>query len=194
MVRSNAYAPTALAKGRSVALRTWLDADVDWYAELVASPEVMRFIGDGRPRGRDRATAEIRRFREETERLGWSRWVVEKTSTREPVGYVGFSVQGGRIDWGGRSFSRFWGSRSVIEAAQLALRLGLIDYGLPYGEATTVLENHRAWRLNAFFGFQEVGTYEENGVPMVRQRIEPSMLRSDGRRTRSRTRCERRVA
>lgn len=163
-----------VARSRVCVLRTWRPDDEEWYAGLVANPRVMRYIGDGTPRSRARAAAEIRGFREETRVRGWSRWVVE-TAGRVPAGYVGFSFRDGRVDWGGRCLPRFWGTPMILDAAILALRTGLRSCGITRAEATTVLENRGAWRLNQALGFRTIEHYAEGGIVMIRQEI----LRAD---------------
>lgn len=54
-------------------LGRWTDADLAPYASLCADPEVMRWIGDGRPRGDADSAAEVRGLERETKhpRLGF---------------------------------------------------------------------------------------------------------------------------
>jgi RimJ/RimL family protein N-acetyltransferase len=65
--------------------------DLDFIAEMVCDPEVMRFY----PRVLDRAGAGdwLRRVIERQERDGHSFWHVSDTNTDEPVGQVGLLLQ-----------------------------------------------------------------------------------------------------
>lgn len=162
---------TIVAELGRVRLRTWVLSDIDWYADLVADEKVMRFIADGSPRPRDRALQEIDRFRAEQDERGWSRWVCERAEDSEPVGFIGFSVRNGVIDWGGRSFSHHWGSGLTVLAQIAALEAGLLAHGIEEAVAVTDLDNKHVWRGNLRFGWSDPVPVERYGRPHVMQTI-----------------------
>jgi len=177
-----------------VSLRTWCDDDVVWYADLVADPEVMRFIGDGQARDVKKAQAEIRGFRSEQDGRGWSRWAVDLRSERRGIGFVGFSERRGEIDWGGRTIRRLWGSGIPIVAAVAALEMGLLELRIPAAVALTNIRNDRAWRLNEALGFTMVETVDVEGQPHMRQMIERTRFVASGQAARNQWLADRVVA
>jgi len=62
---------TTHARTERLLLRNWSMTDVDAYAGIVADPEVMRYIGDGKPRGRGHAEAFVRTMMRHQEERGW---------------------------------------------------------------------------------------------------------------------------
>ena len=66
--------------------------DLDALHRVYGDPEVMRFVGDGRPFSRRRTAAEIERFREGWERDGLSTFVLELRDGGSVVGDVGFAA------------------------------------------------------------------------------------------------------
>ncbi|MBW8637760.1 GNAT family N-acetyltransferase [Hoeflea sp. WL0058] len=140
-----------------VRLRKWHSSDVEWYSRLIADPDVMRLIGDGKPRTADAAALEIERFQHEQKTLGHSRWVGYVLETGEPIGFIGFSERRGEIDWGGRAFRKFWGTRYMVCSAILALDHGLTCCNVPQAVAVIDKTNHSTLGLNAKLGFRECG-------------------------------------
>lgn len=173
-------------KNDHISLRTWSDDDIGWYSRLVADPDVMRHIGDGKPRDADRAKREIDAFQKEQSERGWSRWVAESVSSNMPLGFVGFSVRKGKVDWGARAFRQNWGSRLNLVGGFMAVEAGLLQLGIENAVAFTVLENKSAWRCNEVFGFQYDGTILQGGTKMVRQVINRSTFISSGQMQKNR--------
>ena len=157
-----------------VRLRKWHSSDIEWYSRLIADPDVMRLIGDGRPRTVDAAALEIERFQQEQKTLGHSRWVGYVLETGEPIGFIGFSERRGEIDWGGRAFRKFWGTRYVVCSGILALDHGLTCCNVAQAFAVTDTTNHSSLGLNAKLGFRECG----EGRYFDRRHIRQSINRS----------------
>lgn len=163
-----------------IRLRTFVDDDLDWYAELIADPLVMRFIGDGRPRERDRAATEIEGFQAEQANRGWSRWVAERVADSAPMGFVGFSLRHGEVDYGARAFRRFWGSRHTVVAGIAAIEAGLIACGIEDATAITDARNKRPIQFNSRLGFSAPTTISRAGRSHVRQTISRRVFLADG--------------
>lgn len=145
-----------IARTASVALREWSLDDGVWYARLVGDPQVMRYVGDGKPRTAATAGSEITAFQTESTARGWSRWAVE-FNDGEPGGLVGFSVRNGKVDWGARFFPKFWQKTLLPIAGILGLNTGLIGHEIPSATAYTHIDNKSAWQFNTRMGFIEIG-------------------------------------
>src|ERR1700754_1957248 len=85
----------------------WNANDVDDYAELVGDGDVMRFIGEGTTRTRDRAAREIEGFIAHERQHGFSRWAAFCRRTGIFIGMVGFMYRNDETDFGGRMHRRF---------------------------------------------------------------------------------------
>ena len=179
-----------LIENSAVRLRTWQDRDVDWYADLIADPAVMRFIGDGKARSRNAAEKEITGFQAEQGLRGWSRWVAE-TSDNRPIGYIGFSLRNGEVDWGGRSFPSSWGSGIGLHATILALELGIFELGISKATAYIQERNQPAWRLNERIGFTRVGLVRRGPFAELVYSIERDRFIETGQRDRNLALCTR---
>ena len=66
-------------------------SDLDFVAEMLADPEVMRFYPE--PLTREQSFAWIERQRERYARHGHALWLVSERATGEPVGQVGLILQ-----------------------------------------------------------------------------------------------------
>lgn len=88
-----------------------------------ADPEVMRYIGDGRPQDRARAAAALDRMRWHWAEHGFGRWAIERASDGAFLGFcgVGFPpfvpevATWPEIGW--RLQRRYWGNGYATEAA-----------------------------------------------------------------------------
>ena len=67
-------------------------SDVHALHRAYCDPDVMRYVGDGRPFSKQRTAAEIAGFRERWERDGFSAFVLELLEGGTVVGEVGFST------------------------------------------------------------------------------------------------------
>ena len=70
-------------------LRAFRLRDFDAYADIVADPEVTRFLGDGRPVSRADAWRQIAFILGHWELLGYGLWAVEERATGALVGITG---------------------------------------------------------------------------------------------------------
>ncbi|HEX6532949.1 MAG TPA: GNAT family N-acetyltransferase [Gemmatimonadaceae bacterium] len=105
-------------------LRAFEARDFDAYAEMMADPEVTRYLGDGRPLGRGDAWRQLALFIGHWELRGFGLWAVEERASGafagrigcfEPEGWPGFEI--------GYTLARpFWGRGYASEGARAALR------------------------------------------------------------------------
>ena len=104
-------------------LRLFRPADLNAFVAMNADPEVMRYIGDGRPQDRTHATATFERMRWHWAEHGFGRWAIERASDGAFLGFcgVGFLTFApeltGRPEIGWRLAREFWGNGYATEAA-----------------------------------------------------------------------------
>jgi len=70
-------------------LRPWREEDLDPYAQMSADPEVMRYIGSGRPLDREESWRQIAVFIGHWQLRGYGLWAVERREDSEFIGRVG---------------------------------------------------------------------------------------------------------
>lgn len=105
-------------------LRAFSEADFPAYRALVADPDVMRFLGDGRPLGEIDAWRQLATIVGHWALRGFGLWAVEERATGRFVGRVGLQEPGG---WPGFEVAytiapALWGRGYAREAAGAALR------------------------------------------------------------------------
>lgn len=137
-------------------LRGWRDEDLDPLAALDADPEVMKFIGDGRPRPREQAARTLRRLREMWNDQGFGlfavAWRADVTEAgAEPgafVGWVGLAVPTflpeilPAVEIGWRLRREWWGRGLATEAARAVLRFGFEEINLDRIVSVCHVDNH----------------------------------------------------
>jgi [ribosomal protein S5]-alanine N-acetyltransferase len=70
-------------------LRQWRASDLDAYAEIIADPEVGRYLGDGSPVDRNGAWRQMAAYIGHLVLRGYSHWAVELLETGEFIGRAG---------------------------------------------------------------------------------------------------------
>lgn len=104
-------------------LRLLRPDDLDAFAAMNADPEVMRYIGLGRPQDRHQAKESLERMRWHWAEHGFGRWAIERASDGAFLGFcgVGFPTFVPELaTWpeiGWRVPRQYWGNGYATEAA-----------------------------------------------------------------------------
>jgi RimJ/RimL family protein N-acetyltransferase len=127
-------------------LREPTTADVDPLAHALADPEVMRYIGDGRPRSADEAVRWVENDRRSWQLDGFGKFVVVRLDDERVIGRVGLSawdpktwIHGARTDLGADSeielgwtlLRAAWNRGYATEAATAVRDWALQDLQIP---------------------------------------------------------------
>jgi RimJ/RimL family protein N-acetyltransferase len=104
-------------------LRQFRPSDFDALARLSADPEVMKYLGDGRPKSRAEAWLMMASYLGHWELRGYGLWAVEDKATGEFVGRIGLLNPEG---WPGLEVAwtlarERWGKGFATEGAKAAL-------------------------------------------------------------------------
>ncbi|HEX8475008.1 MAG TPA: GNAT family N-acetyltransferase [Pyrinomonadaceae bacterium] len=116
--------------------------DWDALAELFSDPEVVRFLGDGKPPDKAECLAHLRNFIENywTERrLG--RWALIHKEDGKLIGYCGLRLLEGAPELTYVLAKAYWGRGLATEAARACLRYGFVELRLERIVAVTRPEN-----------------------------------------------------
>jgi RimJ/RimL family protein N-acetyltransferase len=104
-------------------LRVLRASDLDEFAAMNADPEVMRYIGDGRPQTRQQAAETLERMRWHWAEHGFGRWAVERASDGVFLGFCGVGLLtfapelADRPEIGWRIPRQYWRNGYATEAA-----------------------------------------------------------------------------
>jgi RimJ/RimL family protein N-acetyltransferase len=109
-------------------LRMFRPDDLDELACLFDDPDVMRFVEDGKPRGRDEADKALRSILKHWERYRFGRWAVVDRSTREFVGFGGLRSLSGTPEVVYHMATAHWGKGLATELARASLRFGFEEH------------------------------------------------------------------
>lgn len=119
-----------LTTGRLI-LRAFRDDDLDAYAEICADPEVMRYLGEGRPISRVDAWRHMAFFLGHWHMRGYGMWALEERSTGRLIGRAGLQNPEGwpGFEAGWTLGRAHWGNGYATEAAREALRYAFQELG-----------------------------------------------------------------
>ena len=104
-------------------LRLFRHDDLEPFLAMNADPEVMRYIADGRPHARARATATFEKMHWHWAEHGFGRWSIERASDGVFLGFCGVAFPtfiteaATRPEIGWRLRREFWGNGYATEAA-----------------------------------------------------------------------------
>ena len=112
-------------------LRMFRTADFEAYAAICADPDVMRYLGDGKPLSKADAWRQIAMILGHWSLRGYGLWAVEERATGALVGRIGhFEPEGWpgfELGWMLRRAS--WGQGYAIEGARRALAHAFTEMG-----------------------------------------------------------------
>ena len=141
-------------------LRLFRADDLDAYAEMVSDPEVVRFLGNGRPASRLDAWQHLAIALGSWQLRGYGVWAVEEKESGNLVGRVGFIHPEG---WPGIELAwtlarPHWGRGFATEAARACLDYGFREAGMDHVISLIHPDNHRSIAVARRLGEREEGT------------------------------------
>jgi RimJ/RimL family protein N-acetyltransferase len=112
-------------------LRAFTEEDFEDYARTCADPEVMHYIGEGRPLTRLEAWRQLASIIGHWHLRGYGLWAVEEKSSGKLVGRVGFYNPAGwpGFELGWTLAREAWGKGYATEGARRALRYAFTEMG-----------------------------------------------------------------
>ncbi len=137
-------------------LRTFTHADSFELSSITRDPEVMRFIGEGRPISAEETVANLESIINAFRRRGFGRWAVVHKELGRLIGYCGFSanVAVAGVELAYMLARPFWGLGLATEAARACLRYAFEELHLPSVSAVTRPGNQRSRRVMEHLGMK----------------------------------------
>lgn len=149
-------------------LRMLRESDTDAYAEMMADPEVVRFLG-GKPMSRAEAWRNMAMVLGHWHLRGYGFWAVEEKSSGELVGRVGcWRPEGGpglEVGWTLRRSS--WGRGYATEAARAAVGYAFAALGQSRVLSLIAPDNVASIRVAERLGEKPVGEWEISGIKVI---------------------------
>ncbi len=149
-------------------LRMFRESDTDAYAEMLADPEVMRFL-DGKPLSRQEAWRNMAMLIGHWHLRGYGFWAVEEKSGGELVGRVGCwrpeGWPGFEVGWALRR--RFWGRGYATEAARASVEYAFESLGQTRVLSLIAPDNVNSIRVAERLGERPRGEWEVFGMKVI---------------------------
>lgn len=137
-------------------LRMFSPGDSFHLSAITRDPEVMRFIGEGRPISKEETAANLESIISAFRHRGFGRWAVVYKETGRLIGYCGFSanVAVAGVELAYLLARPFWGRGLATEAARACLRYAFEELRLPSVSALTRPGNQRSRRVMEHLGMK----------------------------------------
>ena len=157
-----------LTTGRLV-LRPWREADLEPFAAMGASRDVMKHFPSLLTR--DESAAMIARITDHFAREGFGLWAVQVPGVAPFIGFTGLMRPRWRpevVEVGWRLAPEHWGKGYATEAARAAVDFGFSTLGLDEVVAFVLPDNTPSQRVMHRLGMQrdESGDFEHPSIPV----------------------------
>ena len=142
-------------------LRGWREEDLEWFAALMADPDVANFIGG--VQSRSDAWRTMASFIGHWHLRGHGFWVVERKSDGAFLGRIGLWRPEGwpGLEVGKELIARaYWGQGYATEAAKASLDYGFRHYPVPKLISTIRADNRPSQRVAERLGETRGGPFE----------------------------------
>jgi RimJ/RimL family protein N-acetyltransferase len=109
-------------------LRMFRPDDLDCLAALILDPDVMRYVGNGKPGTREEADAALKSIIRHWETHGFGRWAVVDKETQKFLGFGGLRSLFGTPEVVYHFARANWGQGLATELARASLRYGFEEH------------------------------------------------------------------
>ena len=115
--------------------------DLDHLASLLSDPDVVKYVGDGQPTGREEAARALESIIKHWKTHGFGRWAVVEKSSGEFIGFGGLRSLFGTPEVVYHLAKAHWGKGYASEMARATLRFGFEERGFDRIVAITKPQN-----------------------------------------------------
>jgi ribosomal-protein-alanine N-acetyltransferase len=150
-------------------LREWVPDDWLRLQPLVVDPRVVKYIRQGGPWTDERIERRVQQYIEYGRTRGWHLWPVVHRADARLIGFCGFSDGfPPDVEMGWRLLPEYWGQGLATEAATATLEHGFRTWNFPRVIAVAQTPNRASIRVMEKIGMTYDGTFEHEGVEVVR--------------------------
>jgi ribosomal-protein-alanine N-acetyltransferase len=131
-------------------------SDLEELAIIRADPEVMRYIGTGKPHDMEQVRVSLERKMQIWEQHNFGQWAVRYQGNEKLLGWCGldFLDETPEIEVGYGFAREFWGQGMAAEAARASLRYGFSQMSLEHIAAVAMHENIASQRVMQKIGMK----------------------------------------
>jgi ribosomal-protein-alanine N-acetyltransferase len=165
-------------------LRRWKESDAAFFVAMNNDPEVMKFYP--RTYSEQESREMIERIESSFAKRGYGLFAVEHKSTREFIGYTGFSVPSFSswftpcVEIGWRYRKEAWGKGYATEAAQACLEHGFRELGFDKLFSFTSPLNVNSEKLMQRIGMLKFGEFDHPRIDAADRLCRHVLYRVDG--------------
>lgn len=163
-------------------LRLFTPDDTAELSRITRDPEVMRYIGEGRPLTWDETDHNLRTIVRAFCRRGYGRWAMVHKAGGRLLGYCGFTTLDEEVgvELVYMLARPYWGAGLAAEASRACVRYAFDVLRLDSLAALTMHGNARSRRLLEKLGMRHVGDRRSHGYECVEYRMGRRDFRPDG--------------
>lgn len=156
-----------------LALRGFAPDDLNRLAEILSTPEVMRYMPGGKPMSRERAEANLRQILGHWEQHGFGWWAVVYRPDDRLIGWCGLGLvdELGETEVAYLFDQPYWGKGIGTEGAHASLRYGFEELDLHRVIALAHTENIASQRVMQNNGMAYEGELHLWGLDLVQYAI-----------------------
>lgn len=143
-------------------MRGWRDDDLEWFAAMMADPDVAKDLGHDEPLNEGQAFHDMAFLVGHWELLGYGHWVLELLDTGECVGRAGLLRPPGwpDLEVGWTVAREHWGKGYAPEAARAACRYAHDELGARHIISLILPENTNSIRVAEKLGERVEGSFQ----------------------------------
>lgn len=161
-------------------LRILRSEDLDDLANLFSDPDVMRYVGDGKPAGRDEADKALQSIIRHWEQHGFGRWAVVDTATNAFAGFGGLRSLLGKPEVVYHLGKAYWGKGLATELARASLRFGFEEHNFDRIVAVAKPENSGSIHVMEKLGMRFEKATSVYDIDVVQYAIDREDFKADG--------------
>lgn len=145
--------------------------DLDHLASLLSDPDVVKYVGDGRPAGREEAARALKSIIKHWETHGFGRWAVVDKISGEFIGFGGLRSLFGTPEVVYHLAKAHWGKGYATESAGASLRFGFEERGFDRIVAITKPQNAASIHVMDKLGLRFVNRTRYYDIDVVQYEI-----------------------
>jgi len=136
---------------KNLLLRQWKEEDLEAYAKLTSSKEIMKYFP--RTLTREQSDKAARKFQKLLEERSWGFWAVEEKSSGQFIGYAGLHAPATKfpfspcIEIAWRMQDKYWDNGYVLEAGRVIIRAAFEIFALDEVVYFSSLKNLKGEKL-----------------------------------------------
>lgn len=154
--------------------------DLDHLASLLSDPDVVKYVGDGKPAGQEKAARALESIIKHWDTHGFGRWAVVDKGSGEFIGFGGLRSLFGTPEVVYHLAKAHWGKGYASEMARAALRFGFEERGFDRIVAITKPQNAASIHVMEKLGLRFVRETRYYEIDVVEYEITRGEFSADG--------------